>query len=78
MKAAVVRRFGLPDVIEMEDLPQPKPAAGEVLVRVSAAGVGPWDASIREAKSAVPSGFPITLGAAEPTDRHVQRGKTQV
>jgi NADPH:quinone reductase-like Zn-dependent oxidoreductase len=36
---------------------------GEVLVRVSHAGVGPWDALIREHKSAVQSPLPITLGS---------------
>jgi NADPH:quinone reductase-like Zn-dependent oxidoreductase len=63
MKAAVVRRFGGPDVIEIEELPRPEPQSMEVLVRVAAAGVGPWDALIREDKSVVPAGFPITLGS---------------
>ncbi len=63
MKAVVVRRFGGPDVIEMEELPKPEPKTGEVLVQVAAAGVGPWDALIREDKSVVPAGFPITLGS---------------
>jgi NADPH:quinone reductase-like Zn-dependent oxidoreductase len=63
MKAAVVRRFGGPDVIEMEELPRPEPQSGQVLVQVAAAGVGPWDALIREGKSVVPAGFPITLGS---------------
>ena len=44
MKAARIHRFGAPDVIIVEDVPRPLPAEGEVLVRVAAAGVGPWDA----------------------------------
>jgi len=62
MKAARIHRFGPPDVIEVEDIPRPSPAPGEVLVRVAAAGVGPWDALIREGKSKV-SPPPLTLGS---------------
>jgi NADPH:quinone reductase-like Zn-dependent oxidoreductase len=36
---------------------------GEVLVRSAAAGVGPWDAWIREQKSVVKLSLPITLGS---------------
>jgi len=50
-------------VIVIDDLPRPVPAAGEVLVRVVSAGVGPWDALIREGKSAVNSPLPLTLGS---------------
>ena len=63
MKAARIHRFGPPDVIEIEDLPLPRPATGEVLVRVAAAGVGPWDALIREGKSKVSPAPPLTLGS---------------
>ncbi|MGD0304564.1 MAG: NADP-dependent oxidoreductase [Candidatus Acidiferrales bacterium] len=62
-KAGAIRQFGGPEVIEIEDLPVPQPKAGEVLVRVVAAGVGPWDALIREDKGVVGSDFPITLGS---------------
>jgi NADPH:quinone reductase-like Zn-dependent oxidoreductase len=63
MKAARIHRFGPPDVIEVEDIPRPSPAAGEVLVRVAAAGVGPWDTLIREGKSKVSPPPPLTLGS---------------
>src|SRR5215469_3022992 len=63
MKAARIHRFGSPDVIVVEDIPRPTPAAGEVLVRVVAAGVGPWDALIREGKSKVSPSPPLTLGS---------------
>src|SRR6202044_2087168 len=63
MKAGVIRQFGGPEVVEIEDLPVPQPKAGEVLVRVVAAGVGPWDALIREDQGVVASDFPITLGS---------------
>ena len=50
MKAARVLRFGPPSVIRNDELPKPHPAAGQLLVRVKAAGVGNWDALIREGK----------------------------
>jgi len=63
MKAARIHRFGPPDAIVIDDLQTPSPGAGEVIVRVSHAGVGPWDALIREQRSAVQSALPITLGS---------------
>lgn len=63
MKAARIHRFGPPDVIVVEDIPRPSPATGEVLVRVAAAGVGPWDAIIRDGKSKVSPPPPLTLGS---------------
>jgi NADPH:quinone reductase-like Zn-dependent oxidoreductase len=50
-------------VIENDDLPRPEPAAGQLLVRVKAAGVGPWDALIREGKSALNQPLPLILGS---------------
>jgi NADPH:quinone reductase-like Zn-dependent oxidoreductase len=61
MKAARVLRFGPPNVITNDDLPRPEPAAGQLLVRVKAAGVGNWDALVREGK--IPNeSLPLTLG----------------
>ena len=39
MRAVVMRAFGDPDVLELEDVPAPQPAAGEALVRVAAVEV---------------------------------------
>jgi NADPH:quinone reductase-like Zn-dependent oxidoreductase len=63
MKAARIHKFGGPEVIVVEDVPVPVPASGEVLVRVAAAGVGPWDALIREGQSKVSPPPPLTLGS---------------
>lgn len=63
MKAARIHRFGPPEVIVVEDIPRPIPATGQVLVRVAAAGVGPWDAIIREGRSKVSPPPPLTLGS---------------
>ena len=63
MIAARIHEFGPPSVIVIEELPRPAPGHGEVLVRVAAAGVGPWDALIREQKSVVKIPLPLTLGS---------------
>ncbi len=63
MKAARIHRFGPPDVIVIDDLPRPVPGPGQVLLRVASAGVGPWDALIREQKSVINSPLPLTLGS---------------
>ncbi|HUL34907.1 MAG TPA: NADP-dependent oxidoreductase [Candidatus Eisenbacteria bacterium] len=63
MKAARIHTFGSPEVLVVEDIPTPSPASGEVLIRVNAAGVGPWDAWIREHKSQVSVTLPIALGS---------------
>jgi len=61
MKAARVLRFGPPGVIMNDDLPRPEPAAGQLLVHVKAAGVGNWDALVREGKIANEP-LPLILG----------------
>lgn len=63
MKAARIHSFGPPEVVVVEDVPMPSPGPGEVLVRVMAAGVAPWDAIIREGKSKVSPQPPLTLGS---------------
>ncbi len=63
MKAVRIERFGGPDVVMVEDMPVPVEGRGEVLVRVVAAGVAPWDALIREGRSKVSSKPPLTLGS---------------
>lgn len=47
-------------MITNDDLPRPEPAAGQILVRVEAAGVGNWDSLIREIKL---QALPIVLGS---------------
>ncbi|MFI6812681.1 NAD(P)-dependent alcohol dehydrogenase [Nonomuraea sp. NPDC050328] len=43
MKGWVWDRYGSPDVVELQDVPAPEPGPGEVLVRVHAASVNPYD-----------------------------------
>jgi NADPH:quinone reductase-like Zn-dependent oxidoreductase len=43
MKAIVYRSYGSPDRLRLEDVPKPEVKDGEVLVRVHAAAVNPFD-----------------------------------
>jgi NADPH:quinone reductase-like Zn-dependent oxidoreductase len=63
MTAARVHAFGDINAIVVEKIDRPVPAEGEVLVRVQAAGVGPWDGWIRAGKSVLPQPLPLTLGS---------------
>lgn len=55
MKAAIIDRYGPPEVVHLAEVPRPRPAANEVLVRVHAAAVTSGDARIRGAR--FPAGF---------------------
>ena len=48
MRAAVVTRFGAPDVIQMSEIPDPAPGSGEVSIDVTHAAVGLVDVFIRQ------------------------------
>jgi len=63
MMAWRVHEFGPPEIMKFESVPRPEPGPGEVLVKVKAAGVGPWDGWIRAGKSALPQPLPLTLGS---------------
>ena len=61
MKAVIVREYGGPEVLKLEDVPRPEPKENEVLVRVIAAGVNPIDAIIREGTYAKEFGTHLPL-----------------
>ncbi len=63
MKAILVREFGGPEVLKLEEIPMPKPAAGQVLVRIGAAGVNPYDAYMRNGTYAIKPALPYTPGS---------------
>jgi NADPH:quinone reductase-like Zn-dependent oxidoreductase len=48
MRAITASAAGGPEVMQFTEMPIPTPKDGEVLVRVMAAGVGPWDVLLRE------------------------------
>lgn len=60
MKAAVVHEFGAPLVIE--DVPQPEPGAGQVLVRVEAAGLCHTDIHAAKGDWPVKATLPLIPG----------------
>src|ERR1700733_10269840 len=62
MRAARVLRFGPPSVITIDDMHRQEPRAGQLLVRLKAAGVGNWDALIREGKVKLQP-LPLVLGS---------------
>ncbi|MFY9691112.1 MAG: quinone oxidoreductase [Candidatus Acidiferrales bacterium] len=62
MKAIRVARAGDPDVMRLEEIPQPKAGPGEVLVRVHVSGVNFADVYMRNGSARSPVPFPITLG----------------
>jgi NADPH2:quinone reductase len=62
MKAIVVRAFGEPDVMKLEDVPDPSAAPGQIVVRVHAVGVNPVDAYIRTGTYARKPSLPYTPG----------------
>jgi len=63
MQAMRVHEFGGPEVIVAEEITRPLPASGRLLLRVKAAGVGPWDAWVRAGQSALPQPLPLTPGS---------------
>lgn len=63
MNAARIHAFGAPDVIVIDDVAHPAPGPHELVIRVAAAGVGPWDALIRAGKTAIKPPFPFILGS---------------
>jgi len=81
MKAAAVDRFGPSSALKLHTLPVPKPGPSQVLISLDAAGVGVWDAWIREG-SWRPTGrakFPLipgTDGAA--AERELDQAATVV
>jgi NADPH2:quinone reductase len=63
MKAILVREFGGPEQLKLEEIPPPRPATGQVLVRVHAAGVNPYDTYMRAGTYAVKPPLPYTPGS---------------
>lgn len=62
MKAIRVHEFGPPEVMKLEDVPDPAPGPGQVVVRVHAAGVNPVETYIRSGVYANKPPLPYTPG----------------
>jgi NADPH:quinone reductase len=63
MRAIRVSQFGGPEVLKLEEIPTPTPAAGQVLVHVRAAGVNPYEAAQRAGTYAIKPPLPYTPGS---------------
>lgn len=62
MKAIVVRGFGEPEVMKLEELPTPAPSETQVLVQIEAAGVNPVDTYLRSGNYPKAAKLPYTPG----------------
>jgi NADPH:quinone reductase len=62
MRAAAIDRFGGPKQLKIHTLPVPDIDEHEVLIAVHTAGVGPWDAEMREGSLFGTPRFPLVLG----------------
>ncbi|HEX4154533.1 MAG TPA: NADP-dependent oxidoreductase [Acidobacteriaceae bacterium] len=64
MKAVVLHEYGPPSKLKYEDVPDPQPGPGEVLVSVRAISINPIDFKMRSgaAKERFPVTFPAVLG----------------
>jgi putative PIG3 family NAD(P)H quinone oxidoreductase len=62
MRAVVVTEPGEPEVLEVQEVPDPAPKPGEVLVRVAAAGINRADLLQRQGNYPPPTGAPPYLG----------------
>ncbi len=63
MKAIRVHQFGGPEVLKLEEVPTPRPGTGQVLVRIHAAGVNPYDTYMRNGTYAIKPPLPYTPGS---------------
>lgn len=62
MKAIRVKEFGGPEVMHLEEVPDPKPSGAQVVVRIRAAGVNPVDAYMRSGVYPRKPALPYTPG----------------
>lgn len=65
MKAIVLHEYGAPSKLKYEDVDDPKPGEGEVLVRLAATSVNPIDFKLRSGslQAFMPLQFPAILGS---------------
>jgi len=63
MKAIQVHKFGGPEVLELHEVPTPKPGPGQILVHVHGAGVNPYDTYMRAGTYAIKPELPYTPGS---------------
>src|SRR4051812_48737131 len=65
MKAVVITRPGGPEVLELREVPQPKPAGDQVLVRVRGSALNRADLLQRVGRYPAPAGYPADIPGIE-------------
>ena len=65
MKAVVITRFGGPEVLEIQDVPEPQPGSEEVLVQVRSTALNRADIVQRLGRYAAPPGAPQNISGLE-------------
>src|SRR4051794_26822221 len=77
--AIQVHGYGDANQLRLQEISQPEPQAGEVLVQVHAAGVNALDWKIRSGfmKSVMPSTFPYVPGIHVPPERSLESTRTE-
>lgn len=63
MRAIVARAFGGPEVLELQNVPDPMPGPTQVLVHVHTVGVNPYDTYMRTGNYAIKPPLPYTPGS---------------
>lgn len=57
MKALIIRTYGSPDFLEIQDIEKPSPVGGQVLIKVNAVSVNDWDWALLHGSPFVPNRF---------------------
>ena len=80
MKAAIIEKFGDPNVFKYTDVPTPEPAEGEVRIKILATGLNRLDHYLRLGEVNPEMNFPHVLGsdAVGIVDKHGERSRFQV
>lgn len=81
MKAIVVREYGEPDVLKIEETSDLEPGKNQVLVKIKAAGINPVDTYIRQGTHASSPPLPFTpgkdaAGIVEAVGENIQKVKS--
>jgi NADPH2:quinone reductase len=63
MQAILARQFGGPDVLKLEEVPDPSAGSGQVRVRIHAVGVNPYETYMRSGAYAIKPDLPYIPGA---------------
>src|SRR4051812_46699007 len=75
MKAIIITKAGGPEVLKLSERPEPKPQAGEVLIKVAAAGVNRPDVAQRKGHYPPPLGASPDIPGLEVSGTIVETGK---